>query len=151
MIKGNSNLHVSILSKRITMSQKHNLIMMCHIIIGQRNTSGTMYDINQPIVTIGQRTMVNPNISPTQYRHSIAVRFTPPPIMPWGVPYVTIPPSLAIVYVYPMYDYVCRVVDLYAWPTCHVYARPTSVDCFVRVHHQFFFQLDYHVPFEDYP
>lgn len=112
------------------MSQQHHFIMMCHIVIGYGNSCGPMNRINQPIITIRQRAMVDPDMFSSKDRHSITVRHSPPTRVLWGVPYITISPSLAIVNVDAVDYDICRVMDRYAWPTCHVDAGPTPVDGF---------------------
>jgi len=52
MVKSNGDLHILVLSIRITMPQEHNLIMMCHIIIGYRHCGGPHDGINQAISAV---------------------------------------------------------------------------------------------------
>lgn len=48
-----------------------------------------------------------------------------------------------------MYDNVGHELYGNAWTPGNVYARTPTVDCFERVHYQFFFQLDGHVTGEN--
>jgi len=73
MIECYSDLHVLVLGVRITVSQKHNLVMMGHVIVGDGDGRGSMNGINETITTIRQRAMINPNMLRIKDGHTITV------------------------------------------------------------------------------
>lgn len=134
MIEGYGDLHVLVLRVGITVSQKHNLVMVGHVIVGDRDGGGSMNGIDQPILTIRQRAMIDPNMLRVKDRDSVAVRFRPKPRVLRRVSDVRVPGGLAIVNVNPMNDHVAYVVYGDAAPTGDVHARASAVDCLERVH-----------------
>jgi len=151
MIEGYSDLHVLVLRVGITVSQKHNLVMVGHVVVGDGDGSGSMNGINQPITTIRQRAMIDPNMLRVEDRHSIAVRLRPKPRVLRRVSDVGVPRRLAIVNVNSVNDHVAHVVYGDAAAAGDVHTGASAVDCLERVHQKLLFQRDYHVPLEDYP
>ena len=83
MVESNSDLHALVLSVGITVAQKHDLVMVSHVIVGDGNRGRAMNGIDQPIIAVRQRAMVNPYVTPSKDRHAITVRYGPPPVVPW--------------------------------------------------------------------
>lgn len=54
MIEGNSDLHVLVLCVRVTVAQKHDLVMMSHVVVGDGDGGGSMDGINETIMAVGQ-------------------------------------------------------------------------------------------------
>ena len=46
MVKGNGDLHVLVPSESVTVTQKHNLVMVGHVIVGYGDGRGSMDGIN---------------------------------------------------------------------------------------------------------
>lgn len=151
MIKRNSDLHALVLRKRITVTQKHNLVMMRHVVVGNRDGCRSMYGIDEPVVTIRQRAMVNPNVLPAENRHAVPIRLRPPPRVVRRVSNVPVPGLLTVVYVDPMDDDVGDLMYGDAWSIANVNASTSTVYGLERVHDQLLLQLDHHVPLENDP
>ncbi|KAF7838224.1 hypothetical protein G2W53_006706 [Senna tora] len=145
VVKSNSNLHILVLRIRVAMTQQHNLIMVRHIVIRNSNRRGPMNRIDQPIITIRQRAMIHPHVAPSEDRHTVTVRYRPPPVVPCGVPHHSVAPLLAVVYVYAVYYYVRHVLYRDAGPTRDVHARAAPVDGLEGVHDQLFLEPNHHV------
>lgn len=151
MIKGDGDLHVLVLCIRIAVAQKHDFVMMGHVVVGDGDGSGSMDGIDESISAIREGTMVDPDMPPTEYGNPIAVRYSPRAFVAWRVSYHSIPSLLAVMYVDAMDDDVAHVMYGDAWSSCNVDARTSTVDGFEGVHHQLLIQLNHHVPFEDDP
>ena len=151
VVEGNGDLHVLVLFVRVAVAQQHDLVMMGHVIVRNGDGRGSMNGINQPIIAIRQRAMIHPNVAASKYRHPITVRYSPPTVMARGVPHISIPSSLAIMYVNPMNYNVGHVLYSNAWPAGNVNFGASAVDGLERVHEQFFLQFDHHVTCENDP
>ena len=112
------------------MPQEHDLIMMCHIIIGYRDRGGPHDCINQAVSTVGQGAMINPHVASPKEGHSITVRYSPPPVVPWGASHHSIPPWLTIVDADPVDYNVGHVLYGDAGSTGYVDVSSPAVDCF---------------------
>jgi len=134
MIEGYSDLHVLVLRVGITVSQKHNLVMVGHVIVGDGDGSGSMNGINEPILAVGQRAMIHPNMLRVKDGHSIAVGFRPKPRVLRRVSDVGVPRGLAIVNVNPVNDDVAHVVYGDAAAASDVHAGASTVDGLEGVH-----------------
>lgn len=66
MVEGNGYLHVFVSGVAITVSQEHDLVVMCQVIVRDGDGCGSMDGINQTITAIRQRTMVHPNMASTE-------------------------------------------------------------------------------------
>lgn len=53
MVEGNGYLHVFVSGVAVTVSQEHDLVMMCHVIVRDGDGCGSMDGINQTIAAIG--------------------------------------------------------------------------------------------------
>lgn len=151
VIKGYGDLHVLVFGVGVTVSQQHDFIMMCHVIIRNCDKARPFDGVDQTVVTVRQGTVVHPDMRSAEDGHAVAVRYSPPPEVPWGVTHHSIPSPLAVVYVNAVYDNVGHILYGDAWTTCYVDARSSTVDCFERVHDQFFLESDGHVALEDDP
>ena len=110
-----------------------------------------MDGIHQSVITVGERAVVHPNMASPKYRHSVAVRYRPPPVMVGGVSHIGVASPLAVVYVETMNDNVCHVLDCNAWPSGNVDAGASAVDGLEGVHDQLLLQFDHHISFENDP
>lgn len=151
MIKGNSNLHVLVLSIRITVAQEHDLIMMGHVVVRDGDGCGSMDGIDQSIVAVRQRAMVNPNVLTSKDGHPIAVRYSPPPGMLRRVSDIAIASLLTVMYVNAMNDDVGGIMNGYAWSISNVNTCTSTINSLERVHDQLLLQLNHHVSFEYNP
>lgn len=151
MIERNGDLHVLVLRVTITVTQQHDLVMVRHIIVRNRNSRGSMNSINQSITAVRKRAMIHPNMASPENRNPVSVRQSPPPIMPRRVSNISIPALLAVVDVQTMDDDIRHVLNSNARPAGDVYIGSSAVDGLERVHHELLFQLNGHVTFEDDP
>ena len=95
--------------------------------------------------------MIHPHLATSEYRYPVAVRYSPPPVMARRIPHISIPSSLAIMNIYTMNDNVGHILYSDAWTSSNVHISSSSVDCFERVHDQFFLEPDHHVTSESDP
>lgn len=146
VVKGNSNLHILVLSVGITMPHKHDLVMMSQVIIRNGNRGRPVYGVDQPVVTIRQRAMVDPNMAPAEDRHTITVRYSPPPIVRGGGPHISVSPLLTVVYIDPVNNNIRHVLYSDARTISNVHTRTPAINGLKRVHYQFLLQFDNHVP-----
>lgn len=151
MVEGNGDLHVLVLFIGVAVSQEHDLIMMGQVTVRNCDGRGSMNGIYQPIIAIRQRTMVHPNVAPSKNRHPITVGYSPPTVVAGRVPNISIPSSLAIMYVNPVDYDVGHVLYSNAWPAGDVNIGASAVDGLERVHQQFFLQFDHHVTSKNDP
>lgn len=54
MVKGNGDLHVLILCVRVTVSQKHHLVMVGEVVVGNGNGGGPVNRVDQPVAAVGE-------------------------------------------------------------------------------------------------
>lgn len=73
MIKGNGDLHVLVLRIRVTVPQKHDLVMMSHVVVGDGDGRGSMYGVYESVTAIRKRTMVDPDVPTAKDGHTITV------------------------------------------------------------------------------
>lgn len=139
MIECYSDLHVLVLSVRITVPQKHNLVMMGHVIVGDGDGRGSMNGINETITTIRQRAMINPNMLRIKDGHTITVRLSPKPRVMWRVSNVGVPRGLAIMNVNTMDNNVTNIVYSNASPISNVNTSTPSINCLEGIHQKLFF------------
>ena len=123
MVKRYGDLHVLILSIRITVAQKHDLVMVGHVVVGDGYRVGAMDGVYEAIMAVGEGAVVYPDMARGEDGDAVAIRWGPPPGMLWGVAYVTVAPGLTVVDVEAVDDDVGRVVDGYARPTRYVDTR----------------------------
>lgn len=57
------------------------LVVSCEVIIGDGDGGGTHDGVNKTVCTIGERTVVNPDMARPKNGDAIAIRNSPPPIM----------------------------------------------------------------------
>ena len=62
MIEGYCGLHVLVLCVRVTVAQKHDLVMMGHVVVRDGDSCGSMDGINETIIAVRQRAMINPYV-----------------------------------------------------------------------------------------
>jgi len=74
--------------------------------------------------------MIDPHVASPEEGHSIPVRYSPPPVVPWGAPHHSITPGLTIVDVNPVDYDVSHVLYGDAGSTGYVDASSSAVDCF---------------------
>ena len=151
MIKRNGDLHVLVSRVRITVSQKHHLVMVSQVVIRDRNSRRSMNGVDQTVRAVRQRAVVNPHVGPSENRDSVTVRCRPPPVMRRRISDVSIPSLLAVVDVDAVDDDVGHVLGSDARATGDMDVRSTAVNGLERVHDQLFFQLYDHVTCEDDP
>ena len=111
------------------MTKHHNLIIMRHVIVRQSNRRRANYSINKPVFTVRQRTLINPNMIPSEDRHTVTVWYRFPPVMSWGASHLSVPTCLAVMFM-NLVDYnVGHVLDRHARPPamCTVAQRPSMV------------------------
>lgn len=133
------------------MSNDTNLVVMSEIVIGDGNGCRPHNRINQPIRTIRQRSMINPNMTRSKNRNRVTVRHRPPTIMRRRASHhsVTRPPT--IMYINPMDDDVRHILDRDTRASRDRDVHASSVDRLEAVHDQLLFQGDHHVAFEHDP
>lgn len=151
MVEGNGDLHVLVFCIRIAVAQEHDLVMVSHEIVRDGYGGGSMDGINEAVMAVGQRAMVNPYMPPTEDGHPITIRYSPPAGVVRRVSDVGIPSLLTVMDMETMYDDVTGVMDGNAWPSSNVNASTPTINCLERVHHQLLLQLDDHVTLEDDP
>lgn len=125
--------------------------MMRHVVVRNRDGRGSVYGIDESIVTIRQRAMIDPNVFPAENRHAVTVGLRPPPCVARGVSNVPVPGLLTVVYVDSMDDDVGDVMYGDAWSISNVNTCTSTVYGLERVHDQLLLQLDHHVPLENDP
>lgn len=151
MIKGNSGLHVLVLSIRITVAQEHDLIMMSEVVVRNGDGSGSMDGINESILAIRQWAMINPYMLTWKYGNPITIGRIPPSRMLRWISYIPIASFLTIMYVNAMDNDVSSKMYGNAWPIGNVNTCTSTINCLVRVHNQLLVQLNHHVSFEYNP
>lgn len=52
VVKGNGDLHILVLGVTVTVTQKHDLVMVRHVIVGDGNGRGSMNGIDESIMTV---------------------------------------------------------------------------------------------------
>lgn len=122
--------------------------MMSHIIIRDCNTRGPTDCINKPISAARQGTMINPHVAPAEDWHTITVGYGSPPEVLWGVPHISVPALLTIMYVNTMDDDVGHILYGDAWTVSNVHTSAPTINGLEWVHDQFLLQLNDHVTLE---
>lgn len=148
MVESNGDLHVLVPSVRVAGAQEYDLVMMRHVIVRYRDGGRSVVGVDEPVVAIRQRAVVNPYVLAVEDRHAVTVRHCPHPVVPGGVPYHGVAALLAVVDVDAVDDDVGGVVDGDARPVADVDAGSSPVDGLEGVHDQLVLEPDHHVPLE---
>lgn len=151
MIESNGDLHVLVSSVRVTVSQKHNFVVVSQVVIRDRNSRWSMDGVNQTVHAVRQRAMVYPHMGPTKNRDGVTVRRRPPSIMRRRVSNICISSSLAVVDVDTVDNDVGHVLDGDARAAGNVNIRSTAVYGLERVHDKLFFKIYDHITRENDP
>lgn len=151
MVKSNGDLHILVLSVRITVPQQHHFVMMRHVIVRNRDRCRPVNGVDQPIVTVRQRAVIHPDMASAEDRDAVAVRQRSEPEMPRGISHVCVPSLLAVVNVQSMNYDVRHVLNRNAGSAGDVDTGATAVDGLEGVHDQLLFQSNDHVASEDDP
>ena len=151
MVEGNGDLHILVLCVIITVAQQHDLVMVSHEIVRDGYGSGSMDGINEAVMAVGQRAMVDPYMLPIEYGHPITIRHSPMTRMVRRVSDVSTPSLLTVMDMETMYDNVSDIMYGNAWPSSDMNASPPTINSLEGVHHQLLLQLDDHVTVEDDP
>lgn len=151
VVEGNGDLHVLVLSVGVAVAEQHDLVVVSHVIVGDGDGGGPVDGVDEPVVAVGQRAVVDPDVAPAEDGHAVAVRDRPPPVVPRRVPHVGVPSLLAVVDVEPVNYDVGHELDGDARPAGNVDAGAAAVEGLEGVHDQLLLQLDRHVALEDDP
>ena len=130
------------------MSNETNLVVMSEIVIGDGNGCRSHNRINQPISTIRQRIMINPNMTRPEYGNRVTVRHRPPPVMRRRASHHSVTRPSTIMDINPMYNNIRHILDRDTRASRDRDIHASSVDGLEAVHDQLLFQDDHHVPFE---
>lgn len=125
--------------------------MTSKIAIRDGNGGGTHDGINQSIRTMGEITVINPDIPRAKYGNSIAVGFASVPDVCRTRPYVSITGRDTIVNTDVVYNHVTHVLQSYTTAAGYLDECASAVDGFVTVHYKLVFQLDLHIGCENDP
>lgn len=52
MVESDRDLHVPVLSVRVTVSQKHHLVMMGHVVVRDRDGRGPVDGVDEPVPAV---------------------------------------------------------------------------------------------------
>lgn len=125
--------------------------MVRKVIVGNSNPGGPHYRINQSVLAVGERAMIDPDLTRSEDGDSVAVRFCAPPIMRRARADVSLAGRDAVVNV-DVVDYnIADVLERDAPSAYNVHVSTAAVDCLETVDDQLLFELDEHVAGEDDP
>nr|GMC75802.1 isochorismate synthase, chloroplastic isoform X1 [Ipomoea batatas] len=116
MIKRQRDLQYLILRIAITRPEQHHIIVMSKMAIRDRNRRGRLNHINQSIVAVRHRNMIDPNIGGSEHGDPVAVAPRPEPEMAERVPDHPARPGFYIVDVEAVDNHLAVEADHHAAP-----------------------------------
>ncbi|ONK55013.1 uncharacterized protein A4U43_UnF8640 [Asparagus officinalis] len=122
---------------------------MSEVIVRYGNGSRPHNSINEPISTVRQRAVINPNMTPPKDRNPVSIRHRPPPVMRWRAPHHRVAHWLVVMNVNPMNDDIGHKLDDDASFVGDVDVDALAVDGLEAVHDELLLEGDDHVALED--
>lgn len=151
MVKRNRDLHTRVRQVSIVVAQEHNLVVVREVVVRNSNSRGPHYGVNQPVRTIRQRAVVDPDLARAVDGDPVAVGYPSPPDVGGAGGNVGVPRGLAVVHVDVVDDDVGDVLEGHAAIADNVDIGAAAVDGLEAVDYELVLELDGHVGREDDP
>lgn len=127
------------------------LIVLGEIVVRDGDSSGSTDDVNEAILTTGEKAVVNPNIRRCKHRNGISIRASTLSNMRWTAPDAARFPDRTVMNADPMNNYMAYPLHRYAWPVRNLHFNPSTVNGLEAVHDKLVLQFDNHVLGENDP
>lgn len=131
--------------------QRTHLIVVGEMVVGDCNSSRAHNSVHKAISAMGQRIVVDPNVTRPKYGNGVTVRHCPPTIMCGGASHHGIPCGFAVMDVKTVYYDICDILDCDAASISNVNIGSSPINGLEAVHDELLRQLDHHVTLEHNP
>lgn len=145
------HLHPRIGQVVIAVPQQHHLIVVRKIVVRYRYPRGPHHRVDQPVVALPERAVVDPDVLGPEYRDPVAVGLRTVPVVRRARPHVGIARGVAVVDVDVVDDDVGDVLEGDAPAPGDVDVGAAAVEGLEAVEDEFLGEADEHVGGEDYP
>jgi len=126
-------------------------VMLCEVVVGDSDVSGSFYGTNQQVSTIGKVQMVQPNLWGIEDVESTSIWLTSLPKMVRRTPNHCRACGHTIINVDTMNNHILNVLYSDACTSSNVNIVATTINCLVAHHDEFLLKLDFHVTLKDNP
>lgn len=151
MVERDGHLHAGVRQVVVAVAQQHHLVMMREVVVRNRDPRRPHHYVDQAILAMRQRAMVDPDIPRPKDGYPIAVGFGAPAVVRRAGAYVSLPRLVAVVDVDVVDDDVADVLQSEAAAADDVDVGAAAVEGLVGVEYQLLRQLDQHVGGEHDP
>ncbi|EYU41599.1 hypothetical protein MIMGU_mgv1a012287mg [Erythranthe guttata] len=151
MVERYRHLHPRIRHVIVAVSQQDHLIVVREVVVRYRHPRGPHHHVDQPVLAVPQRAVVDPYVPRPEHGYSVPVRFRPPPVVRGARTDVCFSGLVAVVDVDVVDDHVADVLERDAPAAGDVDVGAAAVEGFERVEDEFLGEVDEHVGGEDDP
>lgn len=84
MVERNRDLHPRVRQVLVAVAQQHHLVVVRKVVVGYRDPRGPHHRVDQPVLAVRQRAVVDPYVLRPEYRDPVPVRSRSPPVVSWA-------------------------------------------------------------------